>query len=96
DHLKTTFDSICAINGSTGAVMIRADNGEIIRQSGLQYNSDETFVLSGLMKDAARLVSIVDPNIKSLTRVTISRLNGSSVVATTHQDHVFAVKLATR
>ncbi|KAJ1758325.1 hypothetical protein LPJ58_002857 [Coemansia sp. RSA 1591] len=93
--LKKTFDSICAIPGSIGAVMIRED-GTIARASGDLCDSNEAYALSNLMKDAAELLTVIQPDSSSLTRVTISRQSDIAVVATLHQGHVYGVKLAKR
>ncbi|KAJ2295689.1 hypothetical protein IW139_003727, partial [Coemansia sp. RSA 353] len=82
--LKKTFDSICAIPGSIGAVMIRED-GTIARASGDLCDSNEAYALSNLMKDAAELLTVIRPDSSSLTRVTISRQSDIAVVATLHQ-----------
>ncbi|KAJ1901157.1 hypothetical protein LPJ66_000976 [Kickxella alabastrina] len=89
--LKKIFDSICSVPGSIGAVMIR-DDGEIVRASGDLNDPDEAYALSNVMKDAAQLVTIAAPDAKSLTRVTITRQIGVSVVATLHVGHVFGIK----
>ncbi|KAJ2814463.1 hypothetical protein IWW50_007121, partial [Coemansia erecta] len=93
--LKKTFDSICAVPGSIGAVMIR-DDGTIARASGDLCDSSEAYALSNLMKDAAELLSIIRPESPTLTRVTISRQSDTAVVATPHQGHVYGIKLAKR
>ncbi|KAJ2118947.1 hypothetical protein IW147_006225 [Coemansia sp. RSA 720] len=93
--LKKTFDGICAIPGSIGAVMIRED-GTIARASGDLCDNNEAYALSNLMKDAAELLTIIRPESSSLTRVTISRQSDIAVVATLHQAHVYGVKLAKR
>ncbi|KAJ1666985.1 hypothetical protein EV178_001705 [Coemansia sp. RSA 1646] len=93
--LKRTFDNICAVPGSQGAVMIR-DDGEIARASGELRDIDDAYALSNLMKDAAQLISIVRPDIKTLTRATLLNQDGTSIVLTPHQNHVFGVKLAGR
>ncbi|KAJ2157055.1 hypothetical protein GGF46_004769 [Coemansia sp. RSA 552] len=93
--LKKAFDSICAVSGSVGAVMIRED-GSIARASGDLCESSEAYALASMMKDAAQLVSMVEPEVKSLTRMTVSRQSDLRVVATPHQGHVFGVKLAKR
>ncbi|KAJ2310856.1 hypothetical protein IWW51_004258, partial [Coemansia sp. RSA 2702] len=93
--LKKTFDSICAVPGSVGAVMIRED-GSIARASGDLCDSGEAYALSNLMKDAAQLMSIIQPESTALTRVTISRQGDTDVVATPHQGHIFGVKLSRR
>ncbi|KAJ1743037.1 hypothetical protein LPJ78_003496 [Coemansia sp. RSA 989] len=93
--LKKTFDSICAVSGSVGAVMVRED-GTIARASGDLRDEDEAYALSNLMKDAAELMSIVQPDSPAITRVTISRQSDVAVVATPHQGHIFGVKLSQR
>ncbi|KAJ2225318.1 hypothetical protein H4R99_007541 [Coemansia sp. RSA 1722] len=93
--LKKTFDTICTVPGSIGAVMIRED-GEIARTSGDMNDPDEAYALSSLMKDAAQLVTIALPTAKTLTRVAITRQSGTSIVATLHHNHVFAVKQTER
>ncbi|KAJ1722879.1 hypothetical protein LPJ53_002749 [Coemansia erecta] len=93
--LKKTFDAICTVPGSVGAVMIRED-GEILRASGDMNDPDEAFALSNLMKDAAQLVKIALPEAKSITRLTVSRQSGVTVVATLHHNHVFGVKQVDR
>ncbi|KAJ1797402.1 hypothetical protein LPJ59_003166 [Coemansia sp. RSA 2399] len=91
--LKRTFDNICAVPGSQGAVMIR-DDGEIARASGELRDIDDAYALSNLMKDAAQLISIVRPDVKTITRATLLNQDGTSIVLTPHQGHVFGVKLA--
>ncbi|KAJ2709697.1 hypothetical protein H4R19_004121 [Coemansia spiralis] len=94
-ELKKTFDSMCAVPGSVGAVMIRED-GSIARASGKLSKSSDVVALSHLVKDAAQLMAMVRPDAGPLTRVTISRPNEGSVAATIHQGYVFGVKLAGR
>ncbi|KAJ2852556.1 hypothetical protein IWW36_000185 [Coemansia brasiliensis] len=77
--LKKTFDSICAVSGSVGAVMVRED-GTIARASGDLRDEDEAYALSNLMKDAAELMSIVQPDSPALTRKHMDQAN--SLVAT--------------
>ncbi|KAJ1992278.1 hypothetical protein GGI25_005197 [Coemansia spiralis] len=93
--LKRTFDNICAVPGSVGAIMIR-DDGEIARASGELCEVDDAYALSNLMKDAAQLLAIVRPGVKTLTKATLLRQDGVSVVVTPHQGHVLAVKLTGR
>ncbi|KAJ2723866.1 hypothetical protein GGI07_002329 [Coemansia sp. Benny D115] len=89
--LKKIFDNICAVPGSSGAVMLRED-GEVARISGDFYDNDEVYALSNLVKDAAELVRIAQPEAKSLTRVTLTRNAGVTIVATLHHGHVFGIK----
>ncbi|KAJ1822092.1 hypothetical protein LPJ60_002214 [Coemansia sp. RSA 2675] len=93
--LKKTFDNICALPDSIGAIMV-TDAGDIVRASGDLREAHEGRHLAYLMKDVAQLVSIVMPEAKTITRVTISRQSGVSIVATPHMSHVFGVKLAQR
>ncbi|KAJ2783311.1 hypothetical protein H4R18_001757 [Coemansia javaensis] len=93
--LKKVFDSVCAVPGSVGAVMVRED-GSIFRSSGRLCQKDEAHALSLLAKDAAQLMAMVQPAAGPLSRVTISRPGEGTVVATVYQDHVTAVKLAKR
>ncbi|KAJ2330457.1 hypothetical protein GGH95_006642, partial [Coemansia sp. RSA 1836] len=93
--LKKTFDNICALPDSVGAIMV-TDAGDIVRASGNLREIHEGRSLAHLMRDVAQLVSILEPETKTITRVTVSRQSGVSVVATPHQGHVFGVKLARR
>ncbi|KAJ2250003.1 hypothetical protein GGI13_004112 [Coemansia sp. RSA 455] len=93
--LKKTFDNICALPDSIGAIMA-TDAGDIVRASGDLREIHEGRHLAHLMKDVAQLVRIVQPEAKTITRVTVSRQSGVSIVATPHQSHVFGVKLAHR
>ncbi|KAJ1733731.1 hypothetical protein LPJ61_001422 [Coemansia biformis] len=94
-ELKKIFDSMCAVPGSVGAVMIRED-GSIARASGKLSKSSEAVALSHLVKDAAQLMAMLQPEAGPLTRVTISRQNDVAIAATTLQGYVFGVKLAGR
>ncbi|KAJ1966070.1 hypothetical protein GGI12_000335 [Dipsacomyces acuminosporus] len=95
--LTKTFNSICTVPRSVGAVILREEDGAVVKTSGtLGDDIDEAVALSNLMKDAAKLASIVRPETQSLTRVTISRNGGESVVATPHLGHIVGVKLANR
>ncbi|KAJ2001305.1 hypothetical protein GGI04_003520 [Coemansia thaxteri] len=93
--LKKTFDNICSMHGSIGAIMVR-ENGDVVRGSGSLREDQEGQMLAIIMRDAARLVSLVDPKTTTITRVTISRQSGVSIVATPHQGHIFGVKLGNR
>ncbi|KAJ2747962.1 hypothetical protein GGI20_000049 [Coemansia sp. BCRC 34301] len=93
--LKKTFDNICVLPDSIGAIMV-TDAGDIVRASGSLREVHEGRALAHLTRDVAQLVSIVQPETKTITRVTVSRQSGVSIVATPHQGHVFGVKLAHR